>query len=77
MVAFSSTVPPLPFAGIVTVALPLPVPFAGEAPSPEAVQLHDAFDAVIVTDADPPAAGAEMNPGVIANEQLDPNWVTV
>ena len=68
---------PLPFTGTVTVTLPLPVPFAGEAPSPEAVQLHDGFDAVIVTDADPPAAGAEMDPGLIANEQLDPNWVTV
>jgi hypothetical protein len=53
------------------------MPPDGEALSPDAVHGHDALDAVMVTIAEPPEAGAESEVGLIANEQLDPNCVTV
>ncbi len=77
MVAVSTCDEGEPFGGIVTVTAPLPVPLAGVAPSPVAVHGHVPAEAVIGMKAVPPAAGAVSSTGLIANEQSEPNCVTV
>jgi hypothetical protein len=65
------------FCGIVTVTLPFPVPPDGVAPSPVAVHAgHAAFEAVTLTRADPPPAGAKMFVGLIDQAQSEPNCVS-
>jgi hypothetical protein len=49
--------------GIATLTVAPPVPLAGAAPSPEAVQVQDAADAVNAIDAVPPPAGAAIANG--------------
>jgi hypothetical protein len=61
--------------GIVNVTVPLPVPVAGEALSPLAVQAQAALVVVTFTVASPPAAVTVTLGGAIASAQLDPNCV--
>jgi hypothetical protein len=69
--------PLLTFGGIVTVTMPLPVPFTGVTPRPDAAHVQDARDGVTVICADPPAADTVSFDGLMANEQALPNCVTM
>ena len=65
------------FAGIVTVALPLPVPLEGDTLRPDAVHGQDAPEELMEIEAVPPLATVEKLVGEIANEQVCPNSDTV
>ena len=75
IVAVSAWLATVLLAGIVTVTVPLPLPLPGVAPSPEAVHGHAEFEDVRVMAAIPPPAGTPRLAGLMAKEQLDPNWV--
>ena len=76
MVALTCTGETLLLAGSVRVTLPLPVPDAGDAAKPDAVQEHEASDAVTFTMAVPPDAVVLIVAGLMLNEHAEPNWVT-
>ena len=69
---------PAVLAGIVRVTVPLPVPLEGEAPRPEADQAGQPdAETVTLTGIEVAAGEMEIADGLMAYEQVEPNWVMV
>jgi hypothetical protein len=62
-------------AGIVSETSPLPVPAAGIAPSPDAVHAQVELGVSTCMVVAPAAGDTVSTDGLMANPQLDPNWV--